>query len=360
MNNLSASDPSPALQRKRQLMLVAGFLLLCAVATYFIGGQPEVDTAGQESSPFPFEDKNKKGTKPRDDSVDEFFPELSNDKYVETKDESLLKPTSEVTLARNGSSSPPPDTKPNSPGIQKQTEQAKPAPISQTTVALSHANGASISGTPEKSGSAMKGSGQVAGLSSTRATETPTATADASQPAKSQPISTNVAKAPPLARSSNKPKLVLKQPAKRVRGVAAHTANVITEQEYNDEEQTAATAAASVPTQPRVVKATKSQAQAFADKSTRTWQSEGRIQPAQHFRLPKQSETRNARIWREEDEPSSPKERRAFGLVLTEDSPNPEPATTTTAEGIPVRNVPEGQSALKKDGPDKPLWKRPE
>ena len=35
-------------------------------------------------------------------------------------------------------------------------------------------------------------------------------------------------------------------------------------------------------------------------------------------------------------------------------------ARTMTPEGIPVRNVPEGESALKKGGPDKPLWKRPE
>ena len=114
------------------------------------------------------------------------------------------------------------------------------------------------------------------------------------------------------------------------------------------------------------MKVTKPQAQTYAQKATQTWQAEGRLPPTQRFRLPRQQETRSTQIWREEDAPTSPQERRTFGLVLVDtqvdagSSSASSSSATMTPEGIPVRPVPEGESALKKTGPDKPLWTRPE
>jgi hypothetical protein len=163
----------------------------------------------------------------------------------------------------------------------------------------------------------------------------------------------------------------LKSPAKASAGVISHTKSVINEQEFNHAlhakpvAQTAPPATASTappPTAPRAVKVTKPQAQAFASWTTRAYQNEGRIPTSQRFRLPKTTEAPSPKVWREDDTPASPADKKPFGLVLV-DTPTdsaPPPAIIHTPEGIPVRNLPEGESALKKNGPDKPLWKRPE
>ena len=119
------------------------------------------------------------------------------------------------------------------------------------------------------------------------------------------------------------------------------------------------------------MKVTQTQAREFAAHATRTWQAANRIPTTQHFRLPTREETSDTKIWRDDDTPAQPRERRPFGLVLVAQPPpadpsSPTPAASTapqtglTPEGIPVRVLPEGESALKKHGPDKPLWKKPE
>ena len=116
------------------------------------------------------------------------------------------------------------------------------------------------------------------------------------------------------------------------------------------------------------MKVTQAQAREFAAHATRTWQAANRIPATQHFRLPTREETRDTKIWRDDDTPAQPGERRPFGLVLVAQPPPAAPATSAgaapqtalTPEGIPVRVLPEGESALKKHGPDKPLWKKPE
>jgi hypothetical protein len=97
------------------------------------------------------------------------------------------------------------------------------------------------------------------------------------------------------------------------------------------------------------------EAREYAQQTTKKLREQGLLNPHQQVRLPLTSETNNTRIWREDETPGSKEERRPFGLIITDEKP------LMTPEGIPLRtDIPAGTSALQKNGPDKPLWKRPE
>jgi hypothetical protein len=97
------------------------------------------------------------------------------------------------------------------------------------------------------------------------------------------------------------------------------------------------------------------EARHFAEQTTVEMREKGLLKPSQRARLPRLAEAPNAKIWREDDSPKTEKERRPFGLIISEDAP------ASTPEGIPLRtDIPAGTSPLEKTGPDKPLWKRPE
>ncbi|MFZ4595930.1 MAG: hypothetical protein ACOYOF_16845, partial [Verrucomicrobiaceae bacterium] len=135
-------------------------------------------------------------------------------------------------------------------------------------------------------------------------------------------------KAPP----ARAPSLVLKQPRTPMPAIIAHTDGVITEREFNTPAKSRAandTAPDPAP-KPPTVKVTKPQAEAFAEQSTQAWKAENRIPAQQRFRLPKKTETSTATIWREDDQPTQPNERKPFGLVLvdepTDAKPTPPPA----------------------------------
>jgi hypothetical protein len=150
------------------------------------------------------------------------------------------------------------------------------------------------------------------------------------------------------------------RPAAKRPGVIAQSRTLVTEQQFN-RASTAAPAPqansngkSSTPAPvPAVVP--KEDAQHYARRTTDTLRQQGTLKPTQTVRLPRQQETTNARVWREEDTPATAQERRPFGLVVEDTNPS------FTPEGIPLRtDIPAGTSPLEKTGVDKPLWKRPE
>ncbi len=110
----------------------------------------------------------------------------------------------------------------------------------------------------------------------------------------------------------------------------------------------------SSPTPPTPALVSKPEAEDFVRRTGEELRQQGNLRPTQQLRLPRQQETTNARIWRQEDTPTTTDERRPFGLVVEDTAP------AFTPEGIPLRtDIPAGASSLNKTGADKPLWKRP-
>jgi hypothetical protein len=150
------------------------------------------------------------------------------------------------------------------------------------------------------------------------------------------------------------------RPAAKRTGLVAQSRTLVTEQQLKQahtpapETQASSDARSSTPA-PAPVLVPKEEAQDYALRTTETLRQQGTLKPAQTVRLPRQHETTNARVWREEDTPATAQERRPFGLVVEDTNP------ASTPQGIPLRtDIPAGTSPLEKTGADKPLWKRPE
>lgn len=367
--------------RKLQVVAVAAVSVLAAVGLYFSGGND-----GEKKIDDPTQDEHDKGfgfvPPPDVPNTDNLYPNPGND-VESTEPPELPDPKTDVASA---------DTDPT-PGLKD------PLPGDQINGLADAKTGPGTAGAPpvEKDAPATTGNTTSPPAPTTQDRKAPgTGTGKSPTVAENNtPAQTDQPQDKPglkdTAPSKGKAPLTLKQPKKPMRGIVAHTETVITEDEYEstvrprtpapnagpsapkaevadvktapapDLKPSPMAAPAPQVKKPRVVKVTKEQAQTFARRATATWQAEGRIPPTQRFRLPKQQETASPRVWREEDAPATPKERRTFGLVLADTTVEAAPAARNmTPEGIPVRNVPEGESALKKGGPDKPLWKRPE
>lgn len=164
------------------------------------------------------------------------------------------------------------------------------------------------------------------------------------------------------AASAQRPKFV--RPKQKQPGIIARTRDLVTEPEFRRAPKPAVTQAKPGQTPSKPVAATKpapparvrqQEARSFAARTTEQLREQGLIKPGQRIRLPRSTETPNPTIWREDDAPVTPEERRPFGLVLAEENP------AHTPEGIPLRtDLPAETSPLEKTGADKPLWKRPE
>lgn len=195
--------------------------------------------------------------------------------------------------------------------------------------------------------------------------------------AKSSPVNAPVAKvgapavssAPSLSvkkgkstASTQQPKFV--RPTRKQPGIIARTSVLVTESEFRQAPKPAAPQAKPGQTSAKPVAAAKpapparvrqQEARTFAAQTTEQLREQGLIKPSERIRLPRSTETSNPTIWREDDAPVTPEERRPFGLVLAEENP------AFTPEGIPLRtDIPAGASPLEKTGVDKPLWKRPQ
>lgn len=150
------------------------------------------------------------------------------------------------------------------------------------------------------------------------------------------------------------------RPAAKRPGLVAQSRTLVTEQQFNrastdaPEPQANSNSRSSTPA-PAPAVVPKEEAQDYARRTTDTLRQQGTLKPTQTVRLPRQQETTNARVWREEDTPVTAQERRPFGLVVEDTNP------AFTPEGIPLRtDIPAGASPLEKTGADKPLWKRSE
>jgi len=151
------------------------------------------------------------------------------------------------------------------------------------------------------------------------------------------------------------------RPAVKRSGVIAQSRSLVTERQIQNVRSSIMPTAgaansppmrASTPPKPAIVP--KQEAEDFARRTTSELRRQGTLRPTQQVRLPRQQETNNTRVWRQEDTPAATDERRPFGLVVEDTSPAFSP------EGIPLRtDIPAGASPLNKTGADKPLWKRP-
>jgi hypothetical protein len=180
-------------------------------------------------------------------------------------------------------------------------------------------------------------------------------------PAASPPSSSPAKKGKSTA-STQRPKFV--RPTRKQPGIIARTSELVTEPEFREAPKSAAAqakpgqasakpAAVAKPAPPARVR--QQEARTFAAQTTEQLREQGLIKPGQRIRLPRSTETPNPTIWREDDAPVTPEERRPFGLVIAEEN------SAFTPEGIPLRtDIPAGASPLEKTGADKPLWKRPE
>jgi hypothetical protein len=176
------------------------------------------------------------------------------------------------------------------------------------------------------------------------------------------PVPSSFAKKGKSTASAQRPKFV--RPTRKQPGIIARTSELVTEPEFRQAPKPAAAQAKPGQTSAKPVTVTKpapparvrqQEARTFAAQTTEQLREQGLIKPGQRIRLPRSTETPNPTIWREDDAPVTPEERRPFGLVLAEENP------ASTPEGIPLRtDIPAGASPLEKTGADKPLWKRPE
>jgi hypothetical protein len=169
--------------------------------------------------------------------------------------------------------------------------------------------------------------------------------------------------APSAASSSVTPKDDVPEfvrPVAKRPGLIAQSRALVTEQQFmraraSEPEPKASSDAKSSTPAPAPVVVPKVEAEDYARRTTETLRQQGTLKPTQSVRLPRQQETPNTRVWREDDTPASAEERRPFGLVVEDTNP------AFTPEGIPLRtDIPAGVSPLEKVGADKPLWKKPE
>ncbi|MBE7495312.1 MAG: hypothetical protein HS117_10215 [Verrucomicrobiaceae bacterium] len=152
------------------------------------------------------------------------------------------------------------------------------------------------------------------------------------------------------------------RPAVKRTGLIAQSRSLVTERQIQHARSSGTPApdaarspAMSAPSPPAPAVVPKHEAEDFARRTTEVLRQQGTLRPTQQVRLPRQQETANTRVWREEDTPATAEERRPFGLVVEDTAP------AFTPEGIPLRtDIPDGTSPLEKTGADKPLWKRPE
>lgn len=180
-------------------------------------------------------------------------------------------------------------------------------------------------------------------------------------PAASPPSSSPAKKGKSTA-STHRPKFV--HPTRKQPGIIARTSELVTESEFRQAPKSAAAQAkpGQAPAKPAAVakhappaRVRQQEARTFAAQTTEQLREQGLIKPGQRIRLPRSTETPNPTIWREDDAPVTPEERRPFGLVIAEENP------AFTPEGIPLRtDIPAGASPLEKTAADKPLWKRAE
>ncbi|MBL9129862.1 MAG: hypothetical protein JNG86_01590, partial [Verrucomicrobiaceae bacterium] len=169
---------------------------------------------------------------------------------------------------------------------------------------------------------------------------------------------------PSTASSSAAPKDDMPEfvrPAAKRPGLIAQSRALVTERQFKrsrasepEPKAEISTPKSSTPA-PAPVVVPKVEAEDYARRTTATLRQQGTLKPTQSVRLPRQQETTNTRVWREEDTPATAEERRPFGLVVEDTNP------AFTPEGIPLRtDIPAGVSPLEKTGADKPLWKKPE
>lgn len=371
MNDPDLPDSNPTQKRQRQLMIIASAVVVCAAVAYFSGGGSE---AVEEQKETVQGTQVKSGNAP-DSSVhspntDELYDDAIPD--GETVDISELQEPPTVAASTN----PPPVIPPPQPssGVTAVSETkgtASPATADKEGMAKSQVPTPTILQTeqPKRPDSPSQTGVAQASAAPPKSSIRPTDP----EPQSDKPAAENN-KVPAVVKEKHDPALqapalVLTKPARPLPGVVAHTKTVITEADVQGWTQPLTSASATPVSKPqppapkaRAVKATKAQAESFAKKSTKTWQRDGRIPDSQHFRLPKTTETASPKVWRADDTPTNPTDKKPFGLVLVDtaaDNSSP-PAIITSPGGIPVRNVPDGESALKKHGPDKPLWRRPE
>jgi hypothetical protein len=220
-------------------------------------------------------------------------------------------------------------------------------------------NAPATAGKPVAQGSATQSpptSGTVADTS-TVATAQPKAKPAVVPAATGAPTATQTApqNVPTKAKIQRPGAPVFVRPKVKRPGLIAQTHALITHEELAAAAPQAAPPAdpaQDVKAKPAPARVRQDEARTYAQKTTETFRQQGVLTPTQRVRLPRSTETASKKIWREEDKPATPDERRPFGLVVVEEK---------TPEGIPLRtDIPAGTSPLDKTGADKPLWKRPE
>jgi len=374
MQDLSELPTDTMQQRKRAILSVCCVILALSVMAYFTGGKQRRDE-GVVSEGETAIRRETGGSQPVEISgQDDLFPTIPNDgDTVEISESTNTHPVTETGDARHANTaSNPRHATGSSPKIARETlrdptndpSQSRFHPsIESETITGDLSRQPLVDGSPSAIAKRGLGSSKLSDSEPAPLRDTPkhTKTDGVDDPARRIPAGIAVSGTATSVSSGPvaKPKLVLKSPKTPVYGIVAQTETVISELEFNSAPvPLSAQQDGGMLTKPRAAKVTKAQAQTFAQDITAEWKSQGRIPPTQRLRLPKQCETSNTRIWREEDEPGTAAERRTFGMVLSDDSA---PSTSkVTPEGIPVRSVPVGQSALEKSVPDRPLWKRPQ
>ncbi len=154
---------------------------------------------------------------------------------------------------------------------------------------------------------------------------------------------------------------VFVKPKGKRAGVLAQSHALITQENMADAGQSAhsSTKAQNPKSKSAPAAVPQMEARKYAERTTENFRQQGALTATQRVRLPRSTETTNKKVWREDDKPATPDERRPFGLVVV-DEKAAAPAAATP-EGIPLRtDIPAGTSSLEKTGADKPLWKRPE
>ena len=217
---------------------------------------------------------------------------------------------------------------------------------------------------------------EIAASSTAPSPAKPSATAVTSRPVIAQQAPGLSAHADKTPASPAAPRPAFKKPRSVRTGVVSQSTDLVKQNEFSPAAPPAAEPAtsstpAATPAPPRAAVVTLPEAKSYSATLTQSLRAERRLTPTQTVRLPSTAETANPKIWHHDDQPAAATETRPFGLVIEETDPaaravlvqsQPEPPPAAeTPEGIPLRtDIPAGTSPLDKNGPDNPLWKRPQ
>jgi|GEM_PF-3492479 len=368
-------DPGPrstATGKRRLILSAAGLLAVATVAALIIGGgakppRPPERKTGEEiivenKTPFP-----------DGELVDWPDPAIDGEPLPGPGNPGPPAPGMESTgivKADTPGKTSGPAERPQAPAGSDPAEKTQAATGHPAAGPVSNPPTVAAAGPPEK-----KSSGEPEAIRDQESGVSATAASGKKPPGEPPPLTARPgtpnppALAPTIAAATARP--AFKKPRSKRTGIVSQTKDLVKQTEIAAQPAATPNAPSPSPGHDRPAAVTQRDAKSYASRLTENLKAANEITKTQTVRLPTSTETNSTKIWRHDDQPKVETETRPFGLVIEETDPasrsalaaaeSESPPPSETPEGIPLRtDIPPGTSPLEKNGPDKPLWKRPE